>query len=112
MKQHKTKHVHFVGIGGIGMSGLAEILCNLDYQVTGSDKAASNLTKRLERIGVKFFLGHHRSHLGSADLVVVSSAIPPDNPEVREGKRRKIPVITRGDLLADLVRLKPHAVAV
>ena len=109
---NKNKTVHFVGIGGIGMSGLAEILQNLEYRVTGSDQVSTNLTMRLKGMNVRVFLKHHRKHVVGAGLVVISSAISPDNIEVLEAKKRNIPVITRGDLLADLVRLKPRAIAV
>ena len=106
------RKVHFVGVGGIGMSGLAEILLNLDYQVSGSDLSPSDITARLQQYGLEFFEGHAASHLGDAGIVVVSAAVDEDNVEVCAAKERGIPVIHRGELLADLMRIKPHAVAV
>jgi UDP-N-acetylmuramate--alanine ligase len=102
----RTRHVHFVGIGGIGMSGIAELLANLGYAVSGSDARASSITARLERLGVAVHEGHRADHLGEADVVVVSSAIRPDNPEVVEARRRHVPVIPRAEMLAELMRLR------
>jgi UDP-N-acetylmuramate--alanine ligase len=104
--------VHFVGVGGIGMSGLAEILLNLGYEVSGSDLAVSPISDRLVERGLRFHEGHDASHLGDADIVVVSAAVPEANPEVSLARKRGTPVIHRSDLLADLMRLKPNAVAV
>lgn len=106
------RKVHFVGVGGIGMSGLAEILLNLGYEVSGSDLAASDITSRLEEYGLCFFEGHAAEHLGDAAIIVVSAAVSEENPEVVEAGRRGTPVIHRSDLLADLLRLKPNAVVV
>jgi UDP-N-acetylmuramate--alanine ligase len=100
-----------VGIGGIGMSGLAELLANLGYVVSGSDLRASAITARLETLGVRVFTGHRAEQVGGADVVVVSSAIRPDNPEVVEAARRRIPVIPRAEMLAELMRLR-YGVAV
>src|SRR5271169_4862188 len=102
----KPQPVHFVGIGGIGMSGLAEVLLELGYRVTGSDLKASPGTQRLAARGAVIFEGHHAEHLAGAKAVVVSSAVSPDNPEVLEARRLAIPVIPRGELLAELMRLK------
>ncbi len=102
----KTRRVHFVGIGGIGMSGIAELLANLGYTVTGSDEKASSTTERLARLGLSVTVGHREASVGHADVVVVSSAVGPDNPEVREAERRRIPVIPRGEMLAELMRLR------
>jgi len=102
----KTKHIHFVGIGGIGMSGIAELLLNLGYGVSGSDIRASKVTARLEALGGKIFSGHQREHIEGADVVVYSSAVAKDNPEVMEAKERYIPVIPRAEMLAELMRLK------
>lgn len=106
------RKVHFVGVGGIGMSGLAEILLNLGYEVSGSDLLASAITRRLETYGLRFAEGHAADNLGDAGIVVVSAAVPDDNVEVAAARVRGIPVIHRSDLLADLIRLKPNAVVV
>jgi UDP-N-acetylmuramate--alanine ligase len=102
----RTQHVHFVGIGGIGMSGIAELLANLGYTVTGSDLRASDVTRRLETLGVRVAEGHRASQIDEADVVVVSSAVRPTNPEVVEARARGIPVIPRAEMLAELMRLK------
>jgi UDP-N-acetylmuramate--alanine ligase len=107
----KAERIHFVGIGGIGMSGIAEVLLNLGYTVSGSDLAESEITKRLTRLGVRCAYGHRAEHLGAADVVVVSSAVTPDNIEVEAAKARKIPVIPRAEMLAELMRMK-YGVAV
>ncbi|HNR30790.1 MAG TPA: UDP-N-acetylmuramate--L-alanine ligase [Candidatus Hydrogenedentes bacterium] len=111
MNGNKRK-VHFVGVGGIGMSGLAEILLNLGYDVSGSDLAASDITDRLQQYGLRFFEGHQACHIGDAGILVVSAAVRDDNVEVVAARDRGVPVIQRSDLLADLMRLKPEAVAV
>lgn len=98
--------IHFVGIGGIGMSGIAEILRNLGYVVQGSDVAENYNTKRLENSGIKIFTGHHADNIINASYVVVSTAINTDNPEVQEALRKKIPIIRRAEMLAELMRLK------
>jgi UDP-N-acetylmuramate--alanine ligase len=103
--------VHFVGIGGIGMSGIAELLVNLGYQVGGSDAKSSDITRRLAGLGVRVHEGHAADNVGAADVVVVSSAVRADNPEVVEARARHIPVIPRAEMLAELMRLK-HGVAV
>jgi UDP-N-acetylmuramate--alanine ligase len=107
----RTRHVHFVGIGGIGMSGIAELLANLGYAVSGSDARASAVTARLETLGVRVSIGHAAGHVGEADVVVVSSAVRADNPEVVEARRRHVPVIPRAEMLAELMRLR-HGIAV
>jgi UDP-N-acetylmuramate--alanine ligase len=107
----KAERIHFVGIGGIGMSGIAEVLLNLGYAVSGSDLTESEITKRLTRLGVRCSYGHRPEHLGGADVVVVSSAVTPDNVEVEAAKARKIPVIPRAEMLAELMRMK-YGVAV
>jgi UDP-N-acetylmuramate--alanine ligase len=98
--------VHFVGIGGIGMSGIAELLTNLGYVVSGSDERRSPTTDRLSRLGVRVAIGHGVANVGDADVVVVSSAVRPTNAEVVEAARRRIPVIPRGEMLAELMRLR------
>ena len=98
--------MHFIGVGGIGMSGIAELLANLGYVVSGSDEKRSSVTDRLEAMGVHVSSGHDAAHVGDADVVVVSSAVRPSNPEVREAVRRQIPVIPRAEMLAELMRLR------
>ena len=102
----RTRRVHFVGIGGIGMSGIAELLVNLDYRVSGSDARASETTARLAALGVEVAVGHDARHVGEADVVVVSSAVRPDNPEVVAARARRIPVVPRAEMLAELMRLR------
>ena len=107
MKQFgKAKHIHFVGIGGIGMSGIAELLINLGYEVSGSDLKDSPMTKRLAALSGLVFKGHKGKHVEGADVVVYSSAVASDNPEIQEAKKRSIPVIPRAEMLAELMRLK------
>src|SRR5512141_531737 len=98
----KIQRVHFVGIGGIGMSGIAEVLLNLGYQVSGSDRKSNPLTDRLSRMGAKIFEGHAAENLRGAEVVVTSSAISTANPEVAEARKEKIPVIQRAEMLAEL----------
>jgi UDP-N-acetylmuramate--alanine ligase len=107
----KTRHVHFVGIGGIGMSGIAELLANLGYVVSGSDEKRSAVTDRLATLGIRIALGHDAEHVGLADVVVISSAVRLTNPEVVEAGRRQVPVIPRAEMLAELMRLR-FAIAV
>jgi UDP-N-acetylmuramate--alanine ligase len=102
----KIQQIHFVGIGGSGMSGIAEVLLNMGYRVTGSDLSHSETVKRLEAIGGKIFIGHHPSNIGPAQVVVVSSAVSKENPEVLAARERLIPVIPRAAMLAELMRLK------
>lgn len=108
----KTKHIHFVGIGGIGMSGIAELLLNLDYTVSGSDLGSSAITENLARLGGHIYKGHNRDWIAGADVVVTSSAIPMDNPEVQQAKETNIPVIMRAEMLAELMRLKKNGIAI
>jgi UDP-N-acetylmuramate--alanine ligase len=102
----QARRVHFVGIGGSGMSGIAEVLVNLRYEVSGSDQKASAVTERLRLLGARIWEGHAAKHVEGAEAVVVSSAVKQDNPEVVEARRRGIPVIPRGEMLAELMRLK------
>jgi UDP-N-acetylmuramate--alanine ligase len=102
----RTRRIHFVGIGGIGMSGIAELVANLGYEVSGSDARLSDMTERLAHLGVRIARGHDASHVGNADVVVVSSAIRAGNPEVDDARRRGIPVIPRAEMLAELMRLR------
>jgi UDP-N-acetylmuramate--alanine ligase len=102
----KVRHVHFVGIGGIGMSGIAEVLLNLGYKVSGSDLAASPVTRRLEELGGRIAIGHSAVQVAGADVVVTSSAVKADNVEVAEARRLQIPVIPRAEMLSELMRMK------
>jgi len=102
----KTKHIHLVGIGGIGMSGIAELLLNLDYFISGSDLRKTEVTEHLSDLGGKIFLGHRPQNIDGADVVVFSSAIKGDNPEIVEAREKSIPVIPRAEMLAELMRLK------
>lgn len=96
--------VHFIGIGGAGMSGIAHILTGLGYEVTGSDINQTEVTKKLEAMGAKCFAGHDAEYVGSSEMVVVSTAIPPENPELRTAKEKGIPIVHRGEMLAKLMR--------
>jgi len=107
-----VKNVHFVGIGGIGMSGIAEVLCDLGFSISGSDIKKSKNTDRLEKIGVRVFEGHDESNVGDAQVVVYSSAVKDDNPELLIARQKGIPVIPRAEMLAELMTLKPYAVAI
>ncbi|SLM47906.1 UDP-N-acetylmuramate:L-alanine ligase [Nitrospira japonica] len=102
----KTQQIHLVGIGGAGMSGIAEVLLTLGYKVTGSDLQASDTTRRLEELGGRIFIGHEESNVGDAQVVVISSAVSPVNPEVIFAKAKQVPVIPRAEMLAELMRLK------
>ena len=102
----KYQHVHFVGIGGSGMSGIAEVLLNLGYRVSGSDLKRSPLTDRLAALGARIAEGHAAEHVGDAHVVVLSAAVSRTNPELVEARRRGIPVIPRAEMLAELMRLK------
>lgn len=102
----KFKQCHFVGIGGIGMSGIAEVLLNLGYKVSGSDLAATEITKHLSQLGAKIYKGHLASNVKKVDVVVISSAVSPKNPEILKAKQLKIPVIPRAEMLAELMRMK------
>lgn len=104
--KHKVKRIHFVGIGGSGMSGIAEVLLNLGYAVSGSDLAANAVTERLAGLGAKVVLGHNADNVTSADAVVVSSAVTPDNAEIVAARTKRIPVVPRALMLAELMRLK------
>ena len=105
-RRGKIQHIHFVGIGGIGMSGIAEVLLNLGYQVSGSDTKETEVTRRLQSLGAKVSYGHQRENLKEADVVVTSSAIRKGNPEVEAAEERLIPVIPMAEMLAELMRMK------
>jgi UDP-N-acetylmuramate--alanine ligase len=104
--KHKVKHVHFVGIGGVGMSGIAEVLLTLRYKVSGSDLAESTATRRLRQLGAKIHIGHGEENIAGADAVVISSAVKDDNPEVVAARAKKVPVVPRALMLAELMRLR------
>jgi UDP-N-acetylmuramate--alanine ligase len=108
----RFQHIHFIGIGGIGMSGIAEVLANLGFRVSGSDVKKSEVTARLEELGVEVTEGHAAENVGDAHVVVRSTAVRDDNPEIVEARRRMIPLIPRAEMLAELMRMKPHTVAV
>jgi UDP-N-acetylmuramate--alanine ligase len=104
--KHAVKHIHFVGVGGAGMSGIAEVLRNQGYLISGSDLSDSPTLRRLERLGIKTYVGHAASHIIGADAVVTSTAVQSDNPEVVAARKRLIPVVPRAMMLAELMRLK------
>ena len=104
--KHKVKHIHFVGIGGSGMSGIAEVLANLGYTVTGSDLSTTATTQRLSGLGIRVAIGHSAENIQGANAVVVSTAVKPDNPEVVAARMANIPVVPRAQMLAELMRLK------
>ena len=106
IKYSRIKRVHFTGIGGAGMSGIAEVLHNMGFSVSGSDIAENTAVKRLLKMGISVFIGHEAGNVTDAETLVYSSAISPENVEVREAKRRKIPVISRAEMLGELMRLK------
>lgn len=109
---NKNKHIHFVGIGGIGMSGIAELLLNLGYTVSGSDLRESDITRRLARLGGQVHIGHRSEWIEGAEVVVTSSAVKKNNPEVVAAQQAQVPVIPRAEMLAELMRLKKFGVAV
>lgn len=106
-----TRKIHFVAIGGIGMAGIAEVLLHLGFEVSGTDISVSANTQRLSELGAEVHIGHQAAHVGQADVVVYSSAVPAQNPEIVEARRRGIPVIRRAEMLAELMRLK-HGIAI
>ena len=106
MFRGRVRHVHFIGVGGIGMSGLAEILRTMDFDVSGSDLKESEVTRRLETLGVRVQVGHKAENVQGADVVVHSSAIAQNNPELARARAMEIPAISRGEMLAELMRVK------
>ena len=102
----KVNRIHMVGIGGIGMSGIAELLLNLGYEISGSDVSSSGVVERLMQLGAKIIIGHRAENIGNADLIVVSSAIKPENEELLAAREKQIPIIQRAEMLAELMRLK------
>jgi len=109
--KHKVRHIHFVGIGGSGMSGIAEVLLNLGYAVQGSDLKTGEAALRLQQMGARLLLGHRAENVDGADVVVVSSAINADNPEVMRALERRIPVVKRAEMLGELMRFR-YSIAV
>ena len=109
---HKVNNIHFVGIGGIGMSGIAELLINLGFSVSGSDLVESQITKKLKKNGAKIYKGHKRNNITDAEVIVYSSAVPENNPELMEAKTLKIPIIKRAEMLGELIALKQTSVGV
>ncbi len=108
----KIKHIHFVGIGGIGMSGMAELLHSLGFIITGSDKVFSERTQHLASLGIQLYEDHQEKNVRSCDVLVYSSAVKPDNPEIQAANARKIPTIRRAEMLGELLKLKPISIAV
>ncbi|MFV0477222.1 MAG: UDP-N-acetylmuramate--L-alanine ligase [Parahaliea sp.] len=107
----RIRHIHMIGVGGSGMSGIAEVLVNLGYKVSGSDLRTSSVTDRLQGMGVMLHLGHSEDHIGAADVVVSSSAVDESNPEIAAARQRRIPVVRRAEMLAELMRYR-HGIAV
>lgn len=107
-----VKKIHFIGIGGIGMSGIAEVLCNLGFEVSGSDLSRSKYTDRLESLGARIHEGHAAENISDAQVVVYSSAVKDDNPEIVRARENQIPIIPRAEMLAELMTLKPYSIAV
>src|SRR4030043_2287992 len=105
-RKGKIHHIHFVGIGGIGMSGIAEVLQNLGYHISGSDLKETEVTRRLQTLGCEISYGHRKENVKEVDVVVVSSAIREGNQEGEEAEQRLIPVIPRAEMLAELMRMK------
>ena len=103
--KHAVKHIHFVGVGGAGMSGIAEILHNLGYTVSGSDQGDSATTRRLASLGIRIAIGHDALNIEGADAVVTSTAVRADNPEVIAARAKRVPVVPRAVMLAELMRL-------
>ena len=110
-EMRRIRRIHFVGIGGVGMCGIAEVLLNLGYQVSGSDLKESPVTERLKSFGAQIFIGHRAENAAEADVLVVSSAVNTSNPEVATALERRIPVVPRAEMLAELMRYR-HGIAV
>lgn len=103
--KHAIRHIHFVGIGGVGMSGIAEVLSNLGYTISGSDLADGAVLQRLRGLGITTHVGHAAAHVADADAVVTSTAVQADNPEVLAARERRIPVVPRALMLAELMQI-------
>ena len=111
MRDH-VRHIHFVGIGGSGMSGIAEVLLNQNYEVSGSDLAAGPVVKRLIESGAKVNIGHDAKNINGCDVVVVSSAVSDTNPEVRAAREKHIPIVPRAEMLGELMRFSEEGIAI
>ncbi len=107
----RVRRVHFIGIGGAGMGGIAEVLHTLGFQVSGSDRAENAMTRRLQQLGVRIHIGHHPEHVENSEVVVITTAIPEENPELKAARERHIPVVPRAQMLAELMRFR-HGIAV
>lgn len=110
-EMRRIRSIHMIGVGGAGMSGIAEVLRNIGYQVSGSDIRESATTARLRELGITVLIGHAEEHVGSADVVVTSSAVDSDNPEVLAARAARLPVVPRAEMLAELMRYR-HGIAV
>jgi len=110
-RMRRIHRIHLVGIGGVGMGGIAEVLLNLGYAVQGSDLRESAMTTRLMRLGAEVFIGHRAENIGAADVVVVSTAIDPENPEIAAARASRRPIVRRAEMLAELMRFR-YAIAV
>ncbi|HAN29563.1 MAG TPA: UDP-N-acetylmuramate--L-alanine ligase, partial [Haliea salexigens] len=110
-EMRRIRRIHMIGVGGTGMSGIAEVLVNLGYQVSGSDLRPSSVTARLQQLGIEVFIGHAAEHVRDADVVVSSSAVHADNPEVVAARGARVPVVPRAEMLAELMRYR-HGIAV
>lgn len=110
-EMRRIKRIHFVGIGGAGMSGIAEVLLNQGYQISGSDLKESDVTKRLSAMGAKVYIGHHGENIQDVHVVVSSSAVTSGNPELVEAKEQRIPIVRRAEMLGELMRYR-HGIAV
>ena len=110
-RMRRINRIHFVGIGGVGMGGIAEVLINLGYEVQGSDLRENSVTRRLAGLGARVVIGHDAAHISEADVIVVSSAVPEDNPEVVAAHEQRRPVVQRAEMLAELMRFR-YAIAV
>ena len=110
-EMRRVRGIHMIGVGGVGMSGIAEVLVNLGYKVTGSDVRRSPVTARLESLGIALFIGHSTDNIGSADVVVISSAVDTENPEVVAARENRVPVVPRAEMLAELMRYR-HGIAI
>jgi len=110
-EMRRIRGIHFIGIGGVGMCGIAEVLLNQGYRVSGSDIRRSLVTERLETLGIKLFIGHAEENVAEADVVVVSTAINEENPEIRAARERRVPVVRRAEMLAELMRYR-HGIAI
>jgi UDP-N-acetylmuramate--alanine ligase len=104
----RVRRIHFVGIGGAGMSGIAEVLHNLGYEVSGSDIQQNASTRQLQQLGIRISLGHARAHVEGSDAIVISSAIGKDNVEIAAARQCRIPVVPRAEMLAELMRQAPR----